>query len=162
MKAYEKYAKKYIDWNIAMEASMLRVSEAAKLRADIESARTKTLSVAGKTNINLSGEQGGILNNAVNRLMSERSAITTLLGNEEAEGLFGLIKLDEENIDETIAKLEKDLIKYGLNASKLASLSVNTVRNMNQIIAETRIELAEKGSTATNKEVGFMLNRLVS
>ena len=41
MKAYEKYAKKYIDWNIAMEASMLRVSEAAKLRAGIESSQTK-------------------------------------------------------------------------------------------------------------------------
>lgn len=161
MKAYEKYAKKYIDWNIAMEASMLRISEAAKLYADIESARKKTSSVAGKTNINLSGEQGDILKNAVNRLMSERSAIATLLGNEEANGLFGLIKLDEENIDETIAKLEKNLIKYGLNASKLASLSFNTVRNMNQIIAETRIELAKNGSTATNEEVGFMLNQLV-
>ena len=56
MNAYEKYAKKYIDWNIAMEASMLRVSEAAKLRANIESSKTKQSEAALATGLKLTPE----------------------------------------------------------------------------------------------------------
>ncbi|MBP8994320.1 MAG: hypothetical protein KBG30_11010, partial [Bacteroidales bacterium] len=55
IEAYGKYAKKYIDWNIAMEAALLRVSEAAKLRADIESSKTKQseAALASKTGLKL-------------------------------------------------------------------------------------------------------------
>jgi myosin heavy subunit len=141
MKAYGQYAKEYIDWNIAMEASMLRIAEAAKTRSQIEGAKKNQQGLFPF--LGISDSQAEATMSIIDKQLDafEQRYFKLL---EQQRGLGTMT--DEKQIEELIRLGEKDKFDYGLG------FDVQKQSDINRSIAETTDELKKQGVVVSKRQ----------